>query len=180
MEWLTEDPFWVIIGLVFVAVCSIILAFNGGGKIFGIAAGAFVACAIATFIIEQSIETDREAVTAAVYNLADAVERNDLDDAISFLDPDQEQVIQRVRAEMPTYEFRGCNVSAFRGLTINEDGTALVDFVVTVSVNARRMGYDVPVARREVVLKFRQTAAGWKVYDYRHFDPADRPRQLGL
>lgn len=177
MTWITEEPFWLILMFLLLAGCGIIAAFGGGGRGFGIGAAACVGFAIGIFFIEQAIETDQEKLRKAVYGLATEVRNNNVEGAIKYFDPKNQVVINRVRNEMPGYEFRVCNVLAIKEVEIRrttKPKQAKVEFVVFFRVNAPSFGYDGP-GRRQVVLRFEQDSNhDWKVVGYHHFDPKQR------
>lgn len=173
MSYFTEQPIWIV--MVGMAVL-IVLAIGWYQRprrewIFGMA--AVLVIAILLILLSQSIETDNEAIRRTVLELADAVEKNDVNKAASFVSDSEDLVRQRILTEMPSYTFDSCNVAAFDGVKFTPEKNptkATVSFLVWADVNAPTYGYDGPV-RRRVILDFKKEGDDWKLVDYAHEDP---------
>ena len=86
MRYLTEDPYYLLIGLVLAALgCLLAMKVTQQGK-FLIWAGVLAALAAGLFGFERLYVTDSEQVEAVVYDLARAVESSDVDRIKSHLD----------------------------------------------------------------------------------------------
>lgn len=85
--WFTETPWPPIVACSVVAALFLGLWFsNQRGLNFAIFVGALLAC-VGIYVVEGMIVTDSEVVEQAVYDLADAVEREDLEGALAHLSP---------------------------------------------------------------------------------------------
>ena len=86
MHYLTEDPWYVLVGLALMILgCLLALKLTQQGK-FLVWAGALAVLAALAFGFERLYVTDAERVEAVVYDLADAVEHSDIDRIKSHLD----------------------------------------------------------------------------------------------
>ena len=88
MTYLVEDPTTVLVLLgIAVAGCLVALRITQEGR-YLIWAGSLLAFALAFVVFERLWVTDAEQVEAVVYNLADAVEKSDVERVKSYLDSD--------------------------------------------------------------------------------------------
>lgn len=120
------------------------------------------------------ITTQRESIKGTVQRLARSVRLNDLETTLEYAHPDSELVYQKIKQEMPIYNFSLCNVVGFHKIELSEDSKdAVVKFTVFVNVDAKRGPEG--VGNRGVTLKMRQTDNGeWKIMDYKHYPPIKR------
>ncbi|MCH2182906.1 MAG: hypothetical protein MK108_12955 [Mariniblastus sp.] len=145
-------------------------------KLFiGFAALALVAM-VGAIVAEQMIVTDREQLRQDVFDLAAAVQSNDVQGVVRFVSPQSPHTIRRVQAEMPDYDFRKCRVIGFNTIELPEGSTtrATVDFVVGFDVDATRtLDYNGSGTRR-VTLTFEKQGDSWKITNYQHDHPQSR------
>ena len=128
------------------------------------------------WVIASGWETDREKIESLVYEIAQAVENNDSDTAVSIIgDP---QTKARARMELQRWNFELARVNRLRSIDVIE-GTyppeADVDLSVKVDVSQRSGSLrDVRVLRR-LILKFQKSGDDWVVVDYRHMPVTGGP-----
>ena len=101
-----------------------------GNKYLGYAGiGLVLLTALATFINFQ-FETDRERISGILHDAAGAVKRNDFPELFKHLHPNAPEA-NRVRQELPRFEFSYARVSRIRDIQINHDTnppTAIAEF----------------------------------------------------
>lgn len=178
---LFENPFWIIVLGVLIPVGCGYAWMKTNDRRWLIASGATFVIALALFFLERNVETDQEKLRQAVIDLAQAVESNDVQLALSKVDPSAERCRQRIQSEMPMYEFDMCNVMSMAPPAYDSEENpqkAMIVFVVWVDVAAPTYSYE-GNAKRRVILYYRKDANGdWKVYDYDHEDPTGDSRYL--
>ena len=130
-------------------------------------------CSIALIVAERYIVTDRERVKDLLYEVANAVQFNQHDSVLASM-KEGSRAYQAAQPEMERYDFRTCNITGVRELTVNEDTTpltAMINFVVYVDVNAPSYQHDGP-GRREVTLWLEKQSDGrWLITNYDHRTP---------
>jgi len=93
MEFLSEDPTYLVSGLGLIAVaCLVALRLTQQGK-YLVAAGGAVAAALLVLAVERVWVTDNERVEAAVYGLGKAVAASDVPSVLARLTPDVQYVV---------------------------------------------------------------------------------------
>ena len=136
------------------------------------AAAAAVACALlipVAWFVASRWETDREQIERLVYEIADAVERNDVETAVSIIgDP---ALQSRARVELNNYTFEMAAVNKIRSIDVIE-GTfpteADVDMSVKVDVSHNRGSFRNVRVLRRLLLRLEKSNDDWVVTDYRH------------
>src|SRR5205809_396047 len=87
MNWLAENalPIWMGGAVALTMACIVFFQTRSKGSVYGIL-GVIVATAV-LLLINWLIETPREAVERALYNLAATVETNDVPGTVAYLAP---------------------------------------------------------------------------------------------
>lgn len=173
---LAEQPLLVSLMLGAFAV-GLIYGWLQTGKKEAAVAGLFAASLIpVAWVIASRWETDREQIESLIYEIADAVERNDHEAAIRVIgDP---QTKAHARQELSNWTFELARVNKISSIDIIE-GTFPPEADVNMSVKVDVTGRGVRNMRvpRRLILKFEQRDAGWVVTDYRHMPIAGGPDQ---
>ena len=182
MEWLTETPLYTImIGSLITGFFALVWFISHKRVFFAFAAMTVIGM-IAGVVTEQWIITDREQLRENIFQLAEAVESNQVADVIKHVSQNSPGTIRRIQNEMPDYDFRKCRIIGFNYIDLPKSKNpvqASVDFVVRFNVDAtRRHGYDGSGIRR-ITLTFEKQGGLWKVVDYHHEHPQSR-RNLRL
>lgn len=176
MEWFTESPMHSIMIGILLTSAFLLTWFISKRRLFlGFAALAF-ASMIGAVVTGQMIVTDREQLKQNIFELAAAVQSNDVPGVLRFVSPDKRNTIQRVKTEMPDYDFRKCRVIGFNEVKFPENSTtrATIDFIVGFDVDAtRRFDYNGSGTRR-VTLTFEKQGESWLITDYQHEHPQSR------
>jgi hypothetical protein len=121
VTWITEDPLpLLIIGAVGFALLVLGYLASRNGRFLLAAAGlAMIVAALA--VTERWIVTEAEQVEAAVWDLAGAVEENDLDAVIQALSPSADHLKQAAQAALPQVRVTAVSI---KGLETEVAGTA--------------------------------------------------------
>ena len=177
MEWLTESPVHsIMIGILLTSFFTLMWFITRRLFFLGFA-GLALAAMITAVVAGQLIDTDREQLKQNVFQVADAVQSNNVRGVVDFVSPQARNTILRIQYEMPNYDFRKCRVIGFNYVDVPEESSPLqatVDFVVGFDVDATRT-YDYNGSgTRRVTLTFEKQGDSWKIIDYRHEHPQSR------
>jgi hypothetical protein len=175
MTWLTENPFPILlIGSLTTAILVGGWLRTGSKWVLG---GAIVAIAITVGLVlaERWIVTDREQVSRTLHEIAAAVERNDVEAALTYAYSGAPDVRAHADAELRQYRFSEVNIK--RNLQIevfpNRDPPlATAEFNVIVVLTTRDGLVGTRRIPRYVEMTFYKEDDGrWGVGGYEHFDP---------
>lgn len=177
MEWLTESPVHsIMIGILLTSFFTLMWFISRRRLFLGFSGLAF-ATMVTAVVAGQLIVTEREQLKRDVFQLAQAVQSNNLNGVVSFVSPDAPNTIRRIQYEMPNYVFRKCRIIGFNYVDVPEEGRprrASVNFVVGFDVDATRT-YDYNGSgTRRVTLTFEKQGDSWKITDYHHEHPQSR------
>ena len=156
---------------------SVMLGVLAGGLIYGWLQTGKKAAAVAGLILALLIpvawvvasrwETDREQIESLIFEIADAVQRNDHDAAVKVIgDPKTEQ---QARQELSNWTFHLAAVNKISSIDIIE-GTYPREADVNMSVKVNVSGRGIRNVRvpRRLILRFEERDGDWVVTDYRH------------
>ncbi|QDS93592.1 hypothetical protein FF011L_23650 [Roseimaritima multifibrata] len=160
---------------------AIVLAVLGVGCLYGwlqsgkraalLAGALFFVLIPLGFWIAANWETDRERITALVYETALAVEQNDADKVAAVIAPELEEIRRLATSEMSNYEFKRAQVGQIRSLVFNQNAVPLeaqVDITANVTVRARSGAFGEQEVSRRLILRFQKRDDRWLVVDYTH------------
>ncbi|MEL7499699.1 MAG: hypothetical protein AAFN77_19000 [Planctomycetota bacterium] len=171
MEWLTEDAFVpMVTGIAMFIVFVAMAVYSGERRVF-LVAGGIALVTIAIVLCEAAIVTDKEEITEEVYQLAFHVQRNDLNSVLEKVDPNDESVSDKIKQEMPRYDFDTCRLMGITDFVKTGEYTAEVEFTVGVQVRVNQMPETLSGQRRVRLFYKRNPFGKWKVVDYYHSDP---------
>ena len=173
MYWLTEDAFVPFITGVFMFAVFGGFAYATREKSMFYACGLIALVTLVFVTVEQIVVTDRESIEEEVYQLAFHVQRNDMENVIRSVEPNDTETINRIRGEMPRYDFEMCRLMGITDFksTGTDPATAEVEFTVAVQVRLDQTP-DLLSGQRRVRLFYEKNAEGkWKITDYHHYDP---------
>ena len=163
--WFTEDPTHpIIIGTLITFVLSAIWFMARKRILFFLALIALVST-ISIVFVERAIVTDREQITAMIFELAHHVSNNDADSIVQHIDPVKVGLQQQVRRDMQRYRFGRCRLLGFNEKSINGDpaNSAFFDFAAYASeLKTGQQG------SARVALEFKKSQGNWQIvgYDY--------------
>lgn len=175
MIWLTENPFPI---LLIGALTTAILAsgwLRTGSK--WLLAGVLAALAVTVGLVlaERWIVTDREQVAQTLYEIAAAVERNDVEGALQYAYSGTPEVRDHANTELRLYQFSEVNIK--RNLEIevfpnSDPPLATAEFNVVVVLGTRNgLLADRRIPRYVEVTFYREADGRWAVGGYDHFAP---------
>lgn len=173
---LAEQPLLVSLMLGILAAGLIFGWLQTGKKaaaVAGLVAGLLIPVA---WVIASRWETDRERIESLIYEIADAVERNDHAAAVRVIgDPETKaQALQ----ELSNWTFNLAAVNKISSIDIIEGTFPLeADVNMSVKVNVTGRGISNRRVPRRLLLKFEQRDGDWVVTDYRHMPIAGGPDQ---
>lgn len=174
-EILFESSFKILMYGLFLAVPFYVMAFHFREKFLWAVCGAITLLIIIALVIEWYVVTPKEEVEQSIRTLAKIVENNDVDGVVDFISKSKPDVVSKAQHEMPGYDFNVCNIFRVHDIKVdpNNPRRATADFMVRVNLSMR--GYT-GSALRDVLLTFEKESDGqWRIVDYTHFDPANRP-----
>ena len=132
---------------------------------------------VGAVFLERAVITDREQVAATLHEIADLVERNEIDAALEYAHSSWPEVRSQATGELPPYVFR--EVSIRRNLKIEVfpehiPPEATAEFNVLVVFGTRDHFVEETRALRFVKVTFLKEETGeWRVADYEHYPAMD-------
>ncbi len=153
---------------------------RNGNKHVAMAGLILVALIPLAWLIAGQVETDREQIERLIYELADAVERNDHDTAVSVIaDPELENL---ARLELQNWTFALAKVTQINKIRVIEDTyptQADVEMVVKVRVSGKG-GRGVQNAQipRKLLLTLEEDGDDWLITEYQHLPVVGGPDQF--
>jgi hypothetical protein len=173
MNWLFDQPVAIGIGgatLVFLLAAAWV---QSGRNLFLYLAGAALLLTGSLIAAERAITTDREAVTAAVYQLALAVEANDIERVARSFVRSRPEWADKARNELPRYDFTEVRITQMHLVEVNaahQPPEAIVE--MNVAVSGEFSPYPARNFLRWVRLKmWKEDDNAWRVADYEHDEP---------
>ncbi len=170
MTWLLEQPLPTLVMGVVLAAALIMGFLKTGQKSLLFATLAVVALAVGLLIAERMVVTDREQVEQVLFEIAQAVERNDMDGALRHVSPDAPGV-EHARSELGRIQFQEVDIKPNLEIQVAPDripATAEARFNVVVTAN---VGLGVSRYPRYVEVTFEKQGDRWVVRDYSHYEP---------
>ena len=117
------------------------------------------------------IVTSEEEVRAMITDMASKIEANDHEAVYQAVHPSRSDILARVKAELPNYEFSRARVGGFNKIKIlpgTNPKEAVVDLTASVTVSFKNGMFQDQTVPRKLLLYLRNTDDGWKVIDYAH------------
>ena len=136
---------------------------------------AAILMTVGAVFLERMVMTDREQITTTLHDIADLVERNEINAALEYAHSGSPEVRAQAAAELPRYEFQ--EVSIGRNLEIEVfpkhiPPKATAEFTVAVVLRTKDHSFSGGRTPRFVVVTFLKEESGeWHVSDYEHFPP---------
>jgi hypothetical protein len=171
MTWFFEDPLPIVVMCAILGVALAVGFIKTGQRWLLAAVVAIVVLAIALLAIERAVVTDREHVEKVLFTIADAVERNDIDEALRHISPDAPGV-QHANIELRRINFREVDIKPNLEIEVFPDQavpTAQTRFNVVVVADVGLGGAD--RYPRFVEATFVKDGDRWLVIDYQHYEP---------
>jgi hypothetical protein len=168
MNWLADNalPIWACGAVALTMALIVYFQSRTNGALVGVV--AVLAVTAALLLIEWAIETPREAVERTLYELADAVEANDVPGALRFIAPGASQIRSDVETLMPLVKIDTANIMGSPLIDVDETGqppTAKVEcrgfFHGTMKQNGMKGG-----DAAQITIYFVRDGDVWLVSDY--------------
>ena len=169
-QFLFENPLWISVCGLFVALVAGILWTQTGARVAWLAAIAAIVLTVILVAVAVRVETDREKIHRTINEVAEAVEANDLKRVTSFIYPNATEGMARAKQELPQYTFREARMTRLKSILVNRGSspaTAIAEFHVIVDLSMDGQNVRVP---RFVKAYFVESQGRWLVRDYEHFD----------
>jgi hypothetical protein len=169
VNWLADNALWIWVGGA-VAFTMATVVYSQTRSVMSLAAGAAVLVLTATLlVVEYVIETPREAVERTLYELAAAVEANDVDATLSYLAVSAApEVRKEIREQMPLVKIERARVLSTPKIELAsgpEPATATVQcrglIVAVIKQTGMKGG-----AEDEVTLTFVKNGDRWQLENY--------------
>jgi ketosteroid isomerase-like protein len=175
MNWLFESPITIVAIAVAIAFFLVVAWVQTGRNAFLYAIGGVVALAILGLVIERYVETEREAITKLVYEIAAKIEANDADAVVAHVVSSRPELASRGRSEMGQHEFDEVTVTRIHNVESFPDRQPpeiVVEF--NVQVSGSFMNGQVPLETLQRYLKvtfWKDHDGQWRIADYEHHEP---------
>jgi hypothetical protein len=186
VDWLFENP----VPAVIIGSLSICILAGGwlqtGQRWLLYLVVVVLASTVGAVLIERAVVTDRESVKATLYQIADLVEKNDIDGALQYAYSGSAPVHTHAKSELPGYRFSEVKIKRNLEIDVFPDHIppkAVAEFNVVVRGTAKEMlDHTFHVPRFVEVVFYQEDDGRWRVGDYRHYEPqrgfsADRLRR---
>jgi hypothetical protein len=138
---------------------------------------AAILLTVGAVVLERTVETDREQITATLHQIAALVERNEVDAAAAYAYSGTPEVRSAAEAELSLYEFSDVDIKRNLEIQVYPDERpprALAEFNVTAQLTTRSGQVRITDSRipRYVEVTFYQEEDGaWRVGGYAHYEP---------
>jgi hypothetical protein len=121
MNWLAENalPIWACGAVALTMALVIYFQTRTNGALFGVVAVLGVTGVL--LLVEWAAETSREAVERTLYELADAVEANDIQGALQFVSPGASQIRNDIETLMPLVTIDTANIMGSPLIEVNQN-----------------------------------------------------------
>ncbi|MEL6896410.1 MAG: hypothetical protein AAFP90_09935 [Planctomycetota bacterium] len=170
LQLVAESPITLSIVLGLLGLGCLFGWLQSGKKAAGVVGVVFLLLIPVAWIVAGLIQTEREAILEMIDTAAAAVERNDVDAAISHIDPRLREVNERAKMALNSVKFSRARVTRVREVNVRSDATpmtAKVDLSVSVTVSARNGMVEGVKRPARLQLELRKNSKGqWKVIDY--------------
>lgn len=171
MTWLLEDPLPILVMGAALAIALVTGFIKTGHKGLLYALAATVVLVIALLALENYVVTDREEVEDVLFEIAEAVERNDIDAAIEHVSPEAPG-LERANQELRRIQFQEVKIKPNLEIDVFPERAppeAVAKFNVVVVANVGLGGME--HYPRYVEATFVKERDDWVVHDYSHHEP---------
>jgi len=181
---LAEQPLVISLMLGAFAIALLYGWLQTGKKAAAVAALIFLALIPGAWWLAATWVTDREEIKVLIYEIADAVRRNDHEAVSQFISEERPDTITQARLELPRYVFDDARVTSVRSIEILPGAYPLraeVDLNVSVIVSDKRGQFaNLRVPRRLMVQLQKVDQADdkgerWLITNYNHMPITGQP-----
>ncbi|MBW3597224.1 MAG: hypothetical protein KY475_08110 [Planctomycetes bacterium] len=173
MTWLVEQslPILVMGGIVVIALAVGYVKTGQRGLLAAVLAAVVIL--IALIAVERWVVTDREQVEEVLFEIAAAVERNDIDGALSHISP-RAAGVHHASTELRRVEFQDVDIKPNLEIEVfpeRSPPTAEARFNVMVILTVPELQLHNERYPRYVEVTFVKDGDRWLVQDYQHYNP---------
>jgi hypothetical protein len=130
--------------------------------------------------VERLWVTDREALVATLYQIADDVRQDNWPAVLEHIHPDAVEIRQIAETEYNHYQLTDARITRVWEVTIHSDRSppeATAKFTVIVTGGPRAAQIANESVARFLIVQFRKDRGRWKVFSYSHYPPYDAFRR---
>lgn len=150
------------------AIMALVVWIKGGFSAALYTALGLILLTIALVLLSIRVQTDREAITTVLDDVAAAVQRNDLPAVLVHILPSAATSVRQAKTEFPNYHFTEARITGIKGIEVDRSRqSAIAEFYVAISLDAN--GNQVDGVRRFVRTYFVKHDGRWLVNNYEHF-----------
>jgi hypothetical protein len=178
MTWLLEERVGAL-PVILIGVISVVLLGAGWAKtgrkevLYGLIAIIFL-CAL-VLGLQRFVVTDGEKVLATLHQIANDVERNDLEAVLKHIHSQSPRIRAEAESEFPRYRFKEVKITRIREVISEPKHVppqVIVQFsVVVTGTDADGTIGEQPVPRYVEATFHKDDDGVWRVHHYEHFPP---------
>ncbi len=171
MSWITENP-WPL-----VVICGAVATFflmqamrSGAARSWGLAV-LFVVAAVGVYIVEQSIVTPAEEISAEVHELLAACKAGNAEEAVGFISNNNLLLKTAIGGGLAIVDIHDdVNISDLSVKMVAEDSRGISHFRANGTVSVRSASYERHVATRWEVT-WQLEGEEWKIISIQRLNP---------
>jgi hypothetical protein len=169
MTFFTENELGIaVIGGLAITLTLVFFMTRRSGESLGAFAAA-VGATIGLLAIEWFVQTDREQVAAAVHGIYAAIDRNDVDGVLAYVDPNAKSIRSDVQALMPMVKVESAGSGRNVEVNLNESAspmTATSTSRAFLNGTHVQSGHPVPYVNQRVDLEWLKDGDQWLLTGY--------------
>lgn len=171
MNWLFESPLTIVLGAIAVGFFLGVAWVQTGKNAFLFAIGGVIALAIALLILERTVQTDTEKVTAIIHEIAAQIEANDADEVVKHVVSSKPELATQGKREMAKHKFSGIriNMHSVEEQPKRQPPQVVAEFNAMISGSFE--GGQVDVQGRPIYFKvafWKDHDGEWRIADYQY------------
>lgn len=176
MMWIAEQPLTILLLTLGAEAALFAAMVQTGKKLFMPIMAGVALLGLLLLGIEWLVVTDREQVEGTLYDVADAIEANDVDRVIAHLEVGANETAGDARRYMGMLKVGQVKIKDNLEITIapQTDGKlATASFNVTLIVSDTSQTFANQTFPQFLKVYFRHRDGVWRIYDYERFDPRE-------
>jgi hypothetical protein len=172
MLWLMESPYTILLTGAFFAGICIVGWFQNPRREILLGLVAILALTAGMFGLEQWWVTDKEAIQAAIFQIARDVESNDVNRMMPHFHPAARDIAEQARNEVGAYKFESISVKSNFEIKLeptHQPPKAIVGFNAVAVLSVESMGLKNSTIPRYIEFAMYKDIDGkWKIAGYGH------------
>jgi ketosteroid isomerase-like protein len=173
MSWLFDQPISIAAAGTAVVFLLVVAWVQTGRNAFLFSSGGAAVLCVLLLILERNVITPREEVEATVYELAQLVERNDVDAIVKNFVRSKPEWATKAKQELPRYTFTEARVTQIHHIAMNlqhQPPEAVVEMNVSVSGSFEQFASGTYLRWLKVTF-WKEDDGRWRVVEYEHAEP---------